>query len=79
MISFLIFLGCYAGSYGLSKIISSLIYAEDLKRYMYENDVDADEAAANVPVSDGLVALDRFATFSLVFITLSIFWKGVLQ
>ena len=79
MISLLIFIGCYAGSYGLSKIISSLIYAEDLKRYMYENDVDAEEAAANVPVSDGLVALDRFATFAMCFISLSIFWKGVLQ
>lgn len=77
MISFLIFFGCYAGSYGLSKIVSSLIYAEDLKRYMYEYDVDADEAAANVPVSDGLVALDRFAGFAMCFITLSLFWKGL--
>lgn len=77
MISFLIFLGCYAGSYGISKIVASLIYGEDLRRYMYENDVDADEAAANVPVSDGLVALDRFSTFVLCFITLTLFWKGL--
>lgn len=77
MISFLIFFGCYAGSYGLSYIVSSLIYAEDLKRYMYENDADADEASANIPVSDDLVALDRFAGFAMCFITLSLFWKGL--
>jgi hypothetical protein len=77
MISFLIFFGCYVGSYGLSYTVSSLIYAEDLKRYMYENDADVDEAAANVPVSDGLVALDRFAAFAMCFITLTLFWKGL--